>query len=395
MVKSRDLPPFCPKEFRQIVTEKFRTHLHQHPTIPFNDEDGTHLTADEIHHGAVKDMYDFCQSHNLSQVWAYLWNRWYTPNQWVLWARSADEAIPRLKTTMVVESLWKNIKHRDLAMYNRPRLDFVTHLVITNVLPRVERTLDYVRDRRRVGRAKPLAGWQTDFRADWLDMSRVDEHRLVEKELKWLKAPANTKGRTERLAEIAEEAHRPHGSYHTDLDTWTCSCPSFLVSRFLLCKHLVRMANARLKDSPRTDLAFFLHLRRNHYPPFYSIEGIHYDKESANEPEVEIHILGRRDAVHAHNQRSALVPPPSQTPSEQPANMAVIASTSSAGTGRSDDGRVERIDGSVERALFGFEDNTGCERVSQHCQQGPTDVHTRLKGLLFSCKAATSEEVLR
>jgi hypothetical protein len=35
-------------------------------------------------------------------------------------------------------------------------------------------------------------------------MGCCDEHRLVEKELKWLKAPKKTKGRNERLAEIAE-----------------------------------------------------------------------------------------------------------------------------------------------------------------------------------------------
>lgn len=294
MAKGIDRPIFCPKEHRPSIVEKFRTHLHQHPAIPFNDDDGTHLTPAEIHYGAVKDMYEFCLQNDLSQVWAYLWNRWYTTDQWILWARSADESIPRLKTTMIVESLWKNIKHRDLAMYNCPRLDLVTHLVIENVLPRVQRTLDYVLGHRRIGRAKPLAGWQTDFRADWLDMSRIDEHRLVEKELRWLKTPANTKGRTERLAEIAEEAQRPHGTYHTSLDDWTCSCPSYLISRFLLCKHLVRLANAELNDKPITSLSFFANIRRNHYVPFYSIEDIHYSKDESTDDsnDADIHVLG-------------------------------------------------------------------------------------------------------
>ena len=56
---------------------------------------------------------------------------------------------------------------------------------------------------------------------------------------------------------------------------WTCSCPAYLISRFLLCKHLVREANNKLSNKPLTDLKFFLNLRRHHYPPFYLIPGIH------------------------------------------------------------------------------------------------------------------------
>ena len=57
-------------------------------------------------------------------------------------------------TTMIVESLWKHIKHRDLAQFNRPRLDLVTHLVITNVLPRGLRTMEYIQNLRRIGRPR-------------------------------------------------------------------------------------------------------------------------------------------------------------------------------------------------------------------------------------------------
>jgi len=138
-------------------------------------------------------------------------------------------------------------------------------------------------------------------------MSREDEHRLVEKELSLLKAPAKTKGRTERLAQIAEEARRPHGTYHTRLETWTCSCPSYLISRFLLCKHLVRLANAALKPKvdPCTSLLFFYHLRCNHYTPFYSIPGIHYNEESADEAEsVEINRLGYNDVARSHGPKT-------------------------------------------------------------------------------------------
>ncbi|KIJ32654.1 hypothetical protein M422DRAFT_144763, partial [Sphaerobolus stellatus SS14] len=179
----------------------FRIHLHQHPLIPANDAAGTHLTAEEIYIRAVDDMYQYCYQHDLSQVWAYLWNRWYTPDQWKLWARSANPSIPRIKTTMIVESLWKHLKHRELAHFNRPRLDLVTH-IIQHLLPRLRQTLADILDQRRSGRAKPLASWQVDFKADWVYHSKSDEHRLVERELKVRKSSLKPKDRTERLAQL-------------------------------------------------------------------------------------------------------------------------------------------------------------------------------------------------
>jgi hypothetical protein len=152
-----------------------------------------------------------------------------------------------------------------------------------------------VLDLWRLGRPKALASWQEDFRADWVDMSRCDEHRLVEKQLEWLKKTKKTKGRAERLAELDEEENRPRGKYLTEIDRWTCSCPAYLISRFLLCKHLVREANQILEDAPLTNLTFFFNLRRERFPPYYKIEGVHYDNSENPEPESdeEIQVLGR------------------------------------------------------------------------------------------------------
>ncbi|KAF8197642.1 hypothetical protein K438DRAFT_1967191 [Mycena galopus ATCC 62051] len=198
---------------------------------------------------------------------------------------------------MIVESLWRNIKHRDLAEFNRPRLDLVTHIVVTNVLPRVKRRLEYIRGERRMGRGGEVAGWQKDFRSAWKDYSCTDEHRLVAKELTMLKTSKSTKHRAERLEQIAAEGDREPGSYYTHLEKWVCSCPAFLISRFLLCKHLVREANTILNNKPLTDLSFFANLRRNHFPPYYSIAGIHHtvgsSSDEEDEEEVEIQILGK------------------------------------------------------------------------------------------------------
>jgi len=128
---------------------------------------------------------------------------------------------------------------------------------------------------RRSGRPKALASWQTDFKADWVYHTKPDEQRQLERELKWRKTPLKTKNRAERLAQLEAEAERKSGTYHTDIHRWTCSCPAFLISRFLLCKHLVRAANSELGEAPLTDLRFFLNIHRHHLPPFYHIPGIH------------------------------------------------------------------------------------------------------------------------
>jgi hypothetical protein len=81
----------------------------------------------------------------------------------------------------------------------------------------------------------------------------------------------------------------------TDVQRWTCSCPAYLISRFLLCKHLVRIVNETLPDDPRTDLHFFLNLRRQHYLPYYLIPGIHENTSQISdhvENSTTVQILG-------------------------------------------------------------------------------------------------------
>jgi hypothetical protein len=70
---------------------------------------------------------------------------------------------------------------------------------------------------RRKGRPSTLARWQVDFKAAWMDMSKMDEQRVVEKQLKWLQKPVKTKGCTEQLAELDEEEQCPQGTYKTDI----------------------------------------------------------------------------------------------------------------------------------------------------------------------------------
>lgn len=277
--KKKDLPRFCPKEFRAPIVEKFRRHFCLHPQIPLNDKDGTRLTAEEIYETAVYDMYQYCRQNDLAQVWAYLWTCWYASERWSLWARSASPLIPRLRTTMVAEGFWRLFKHDVLAAFSRPRLDLVTHLIITEILPAVKRKLDYLCGLRRVGRPSAMVPWVKAVKGFWKDCSRPDSVRRKKREAKLLKTKAKSAAAKEdkekQLEWLREEAENEHGGqYCTSVDNWTCSCPSFLLSRFLMCKHLICGANQRL-GTERPTLAFFKKLRRHHTRPFYRMPGIH------------------------------------------------------------------------------------------------------------------------
>lgn len=93
-------PSFCPEEFHALVIELLDRHFCAHPLIP-----GYSAPSREgIKAWAVKQMYDFCKQNRLPNLWAYLWENWYRKGRWELWARTNHPNIPRLRTTMIVES---------------------------------------------------------------------------------------------------------------------------------------------------------------------------------------------------------------------------------------------------------------------------------------------------
>ncbi|KAJ3978648.1 hypothetical protein F5890DRAFT_1655723 [Lentinula detonsa] len=91
---------FCPLELRKLVLDKVEVHRLAHPSIPGYAAP----SAKAIYYWAVKQMYTFCQDYDLRELWAYLWENWYRPAQWKLWARSVVPEITVLKTTMICES---------------------------------------------------------------------------------------------------------------------------------------------------------------------------------------------------------------------------------------------------------------------------------------------------
>lgn len=180
---------------------------------------------------------------------------------------------------MIAESFWNHLKNGVLASFSRPRLDLVTHLFIKQVLPDVKRKLSFILGHRRKGRPCPIAPWQEDFKAEWKQKSSSDETRLLLEKLR-LEAmnPKSTKAKTDRntrLDWIREAFEQEAGTYHTSVQKWTCSCPSYLLNRFLLCKHLVREVNELSPTGSNLGLRFFKKLRRRHEAPYYHIPFIH------------------------------------------------------------------------------------------------------------------------
>ncbi|PVH96191.1 hypothetical protein DM02DRAFT_688395 [Periconia macrospinosa] len=119
---------------QNTVLDIFSRHFSSHPLIP--DQNGIYRSAERIYRDCAAEMYDWCRSKGYFRLWSYLWVNWYQPDQWYLWARSINEKkIPIPKTTMVVESHWRKIKHDYLHRFNRPRIDLVIWVLLSRLVP--------------------------------------------------------------------------------------------------------------------------------------------------------------------------------------------------------------------------------------------------------------------
>ncbi|TRM60898.1 hypothetical protein BD626DRAFT_353191, partial [Schizophyllum amplum] len=128
---------FCPKEHRESALQLVDRHYHAHPVIP----GPCHPSPEGIRQWAVTQAYTFCRENDLPNLWAYLWENWYRPARWMLWARSACPSIPVLKTTMIMESHWRRIKHDFLHHFRLPRCDLLVWILTTKLAPCYRRML--------------------------------------------------------------------------------------------------------------------------------------------------------------------------------------------------------------------------------------------------------------
>jgi hypothetical protein len=159
---------FCPAPHRKQLPRLFTKHFCQHPQFP--ERDGTY-SAKEIRTNAVTEMYMFCWQRGLSEVWAYFWTSWYSPNMWKLWARSTCPWISRLRTTMNVENFWRQLKHDFLHHLLHPRLDHLVYILMNNVTPEYFVRAEVLEDIHHLGWSKALTTYQKYFKTAWKALS--------------------------------------------------------------------------------------------------------------------------------------------------------------------------------------------------------------------------------
>ena len=123
------------------------------------------------------------------------------------------------------------MKEDYLHHFSLPRLDLLAWVLMTKLAPTYYRKLDLMLN--DIGRFRELPTWRKDFKRDW---------KIAMKTL--ITMPLN-------------ERYRP------DVKRFVCTCPHFVVSRFLLCKHLVQRFHP-------IDPQFFLEVTRNRCSPFWS-----------------------------------------------------------------------------------------------------------------------------
>ena len=124
-----------------------------------------------------------------------------------LWARSCHPQIPFSKTIMMIEAHWKVLKHDYLYHFNQPHLDYVIYIICEHLLLQQENQLLQLMN----GCQHPH--WWEEFKREW------------------------------KKAEQRNTSTNYKEKYFISEALWLCSCPSFLQSQFLLCKHLVTAAS--------------------------------------------------------------------------------------------------------------------------------------------------------
>ena len=111
-----------------------------------------------------------------------------------------------------------------------PRCDLLIWILVTKLTPSYYVKLD--RLLVQTGQYRELCSWWRDFKKEW---------QILEK--RQITLPIN-------------DAYRPK------INKWTCTCPAFLKSRFLICKHLIQHVEHVLP-------MFFLEVKRHRTAPFW------------------------------------------------------------------------------------------------------------------------------
>ncbi|HEV7737595.1 MAG TPA: hypothetical protein VGO47_09535, partial [Chlamydiales bacterium] len=221
---------FCPAPHRLAILRLFAKHHSWHPLL--KERHGQTRSAEDMYRDAVTEMYTHCTRNNLYEIWAYMWNSWYSPAKWKLWAHSAyPDAIPRKRTTMMVEAGWKNLKRTSLRFNNRPRMDYVVHVITRQCLPLYRAAFANTTGLLRDTRTQNLTAEQRALKKSWEGL---------------------------RYKPVT-------GNYDTDIVKWLCNCGAQKYNANLLCKHLVQAV-------PLPSNYWWPIALRSRIPPFYDLK---------------------------------------------------------------------------------------------------------------------------
>ncbi|KAK1221042.1 hypothetical protein PQX77_016154 [Marasmius sp. AFHP31] len=235
---------FCLAPHRKQLLHIFTKHFCSHPFFSLRIDGRTRSAAD-IERDSVYEMYEFCHTRGLREVWAYMWNLWYCPRMWKLWAWSSypgdSPFLTRLRTTMSVENFWKQLKHKQLHHLLHPRLDQLVFILIYKVTPMYIQRMDFLAPEACLGCEKSLSPFQASFKKNW--------------------------------AELREKSVRDGASelYHTEITDWSCRCGQQMYNRHHLCKHLVHAVESSVGRPPPK---FWIQISRRRVKPLYKHEAL-------------------------------------------------------------------------------------------------------------------------
>ena len=128
---------------------------------------------------------------------------------------------PIIQTNAAVEAHWSVLKYRGLKWFHQPRIDHLCATLHEQLLPIFVISINQIRNKLKPG------GWYKQMITEW--------RKLLET------VKAEDLADEEEMGGMAARVNRMHELHHTDMDTWTCTCGSFMISPYHICKHLVRL----------------------------------------------------------------------------------------------------------------------------------------------------------